>query len=198
MPQFTKAAIINTFIDLLNKYPLNKITVKDIVDSCGINRSTFYYYFQDIYTLLVEMFDSETSKVLMDNDELISWNDAFLHSMAFARQNKKAIYHIYNSLNRKYLDKYLYSVIEHYLNLYLHAVTKDYNVKEDDIALVTEVYKFSLVGMIYSWLEHGMDKEFDEISTHMYELLGDNLKYDLIRTDPDYCVTTTVSRKSDI
>ena len=48
MPTFTKAAIKATFISLLNKKPLNKITVKEIVEECGINRNSFYYHFDDI------------------------------------------------------------------------------------------------------------------------------------------------------
>ena len=31
---------------------MDKITVKDIVEECGINRNTFYYYFADIYDLI--------------------------------------------------------------------------------------------------------------------------------------------------
>lgn len=43
MAQFTKQAIINSFLKLLEETPLDKITVKDIVEDCGINRNTFYY-----------------------------------------------------------------------------------------------------------------------------------------------------------
>lgn len=48
----TKAAIIEMFWQLLDKKPYSKITVKDIVTGCQINRNTFYYYFQDIPDLL--------------------------------------------------------------------------------------------------------------------------------------------------
>ena len=44
----TREAIINAFTQLLDERPLNKITVKDIVARCDINRNTFYYYFPDI------------------------------------------------------------------------------------------------------------------------------------------------------
>ena len=53
MAQFTRTAIVNSFIRLLNEKPLDKITVKDIVDDCGVNRNTFYYHFQDIYAYSV-------------------------------------------------------------------------------------------------------------------------------------------------
>lgn len=55
MPSFTKKAIIETFLLLASKKSLEKITVRDIVDACGVNRNTFYYYFQDIYAVLEDI-----------------------------------------------------------------------------------------------------------------------------------------------
>ena len=45
MPNFTQKAIKESFIKLLNEKPLHQITVKDIVEDCGVNRNTFYYHF---------------------------------------------------------------------------------------------------------------------------------------------------------
>ena len=45
MANFTKKAIKDTFISLLKTKPFNQITVKDIVDECGVNRNTFYYHY---------------------------------------------------------------------------------------------------------------------------------------------------------
>lgn len=39
MPSFTKKAIKEAFIKLLEQYPLKQISVKDIVEECGINRN---------------------------------------------------------------------------------------------------------------------------------------------------------------
>lgn len=58
MPSFTKKAILESFLHLLGKKPIDKITVRDIVDDCGINRNTFYYYFQDIYAVLEDLIHS--------------------------------------------------------------------------------------------------------------------------------------------
>ena len=55
MPSFTKKAIVESFLRIIGKKPLEKITVRDVVDDCGINRNTFYYYFQDIYAVLEEI-----------------------------------------------------------------------------------------------------------------------------------------------
>ena len=41
LPNFTRDAIIRSFLGLLNEKPVNHITVKDIVEDCGINRNSF-------------------------------------------------------------------------------------------------------------------------------------------------------------
>lgn len=63
MPSFTKRAIIESFLRIASKKPLDKITVRDIVDDCGVNRNTFYYYFQDIYAVLEEICQSGVERV---------------------------------------------------------------------------------------------------------------------------------------
>lgn len=45
MANFTKQAIKASFLKLLNQQPLSKISVRDIVEDCGINRNSFYYHF---------------------------------------------------------------------------------------------------------------------------------------------------------
>lgn len=52
LANFTQKAIRASFIKLLNQKPLSQITIKDIVDDCGVNRNTFYYYFQDLPDLV--------------------------------------------------------------------------------------------------------------------------------------------------
>ena len=42
MSDLTKRALEQSLKNLLLKKPLNKITVADIADDCGINRMTFY------------------------------------------------------------------------------------------------------------------------------------------------------------
>ena len=56
MPSFTKQAIVEAFLKLAARRQLARITVKDVVDACRINRNTFYYYFKDIYNVAEEVF----------------------------------------------------------------------------------------------------------------------------------------------
>ena len=53
MSQITKQALGDALRHFLAQKPLNKITISDLTDHCGISRMTFYYHFEDIYDLVI-------------------------------------------------------------------------------------------------------------------------------------------------
>ena len=64
MANFTKKAIEASFIKLLTERPISQITVKDIVTDCGINRNTFYYYFEDIPKLIETIVEEDAAAII--------------------------------------------------------------------------------------------------------------------------------------
>jgi len=52
MREFTTRAIMDAFWLLYREKPMDKITVKAICEKAGCNRSTFYEYFTDSYSVL--------------------------------------------------------------------------------------------------------------------------------------------------
>ena len=47
----TKRAIKNAFLILRAQKPIEKITIRELCAAAGVNRSTFYLHYQDIYDL---------------------------------------------------------------------------------------------------------------------------------------------------
>lgn len=47
----TKRSIINAFLELRTKKPIEKITVKELSEMAFINKATFYLHYNDIYDL---------------------------------------------------------------------------------------------------------------------------------------------------
>lgn len=64
--QRTKSSIINAFIQLRAKKPLEKITVKELAELAYINKATFYTYYQDIYDLSEQLEDEAITNILND------------------------------------------------------------------------------------------------------------------------------------
>lgn len=181
MSQFTKKAIKDSFVKLLNNRPLDKITVKDIVEDCGINRNTFYYYYQDIYALLEDIFETEAKTTMDAHKEYDSWQEGIIQSTAFALQNKKAIYHIYNSINRDKLERYLYSISKDLMIRFVQQQAQGLSVSEEDIRLVAVFYKHAVVGIIMEWLQRGMKDEPETVIRRLGQLFDGNIRHVLAR-----------------
>lgn len=159
MASFTEKAIVETFVKILNEKPVDKITVKELIDTCEINRSTFYYYFADIYDLIDKIFEDETAKFLDEHMEYDSWAEGVKAAMAFAIENKRAIFHIYKSVSRERLERYISTVLDSALMGVVHSQCGAENASEQNVRLVSDIYKYTLIGLIFKWLEEGMTAE---------------------------------------
>lgn len=62
MAKFNEKAIMDCFLNMLKRKNIDRVTVTDICEECGINRNTFYYYFSDIYDVLDSVLIEETEK----------------------------------------------------------------------------------------------------------------------------------------
>lgn len=91
IPNFTKQAIKASFIKLLNEKPLNKISVRDIVEDCGINRNSFYYHFHDIPSLIEEIVMEEADMIIQKYPSIHSLNECVNVAFHFTLENKKAV-----------------------------------------------------------------------------------------------------------
>ena len=75
MASSTKEALGNALKQMLAVKPIDKITVKDLVEVCGVNRQTFYYHFDDVYDLLEWVFEEDTNKALPHEIRYEMWRD---------------------------------------------------------------------------------------------------------------------------
>ena len=64
MAHFTQKAILQTFQQMLEEMPFDKITVSAIVSRCEISSNTFYYHYRDIYDLLDAWLSEQENAVL--------------------------------------------------------------------------------------------------------------------------------------
>lgn len=155
----TKEAIVDAFGELLTERPLNKITVKDIVDRCGINRNTFYYHFEGIPSLMEQTVKSMTDQIIQAHSKFGSPMDCIAPFVQYCTDNKKAILHIYRSVQREVFLNYLNRAAMYIVSQYVQATTaglfpSESHAKERN--LLIRYYKCTLVGGLLDWLDTGM------------------------------------------
>ena len=156
MAGFAKKAIRDSFIKLLNERPLSQITVRDIVDACGVNRNTFYYYFQDIPQLVETIINEDANRVIQEHPSIESVEDCLNAAIRFALENRKAVLHIYHSINRDIYEQYQWRVCEHAVTTYVDGILAGRTVAEPDRKLMIDYLKCMCFGFVVGWLETGM------------------------------------------
>lgn len=166
VPNFTKKAIKESFMELLNERPLNKISVRDIVERCGINRNSFYYHFQDIPALLEELITEVFDNLLDEYPDLTDIDECFSAGFNYILKNKKAMLHIYTSLNRDMFEKSLMQFCGYVVDTYIDSALKDKNVAETEKIIIKKFFKCTLFGAYIDWLASGMpENAINEVKT---------------------------------
>ncbi len=88
MSHLTKLAIAQSSKNLLQQKPLNKITISEIAEGCGINRMTFYYHFKDIYDLVEWICQEDVRAILQKNSGYTTWQQGLLQIFAAVQENR--------------------------------------------------------------------------------------------------------------
>lgn len=170
MTNLTKDLIKKTFVSLLERMPLTQITVKMIVEECGINRNSFYYHYQDLPALIEEMVREEADGIIKDYPNIESIETALLAVTDFASKNKKAILHIYNSVNRDIFERYLWEVCDHVVESYGQTLMRERQIDEFDKEIIHLFYKSECFGLVINWLDRKMDPDVQKMITRFCEL----------------------------
>lgn len=160
MANFTKKAIKDTFISLLKIKPFNQITVKDIVDECGVNRNTFYYHYEDINDLLENVINEETNILLKKYPTIDSIDTAIEVAIKYVLENKKTILNIYNHLDRNIYERFIMNTCEYTVSSLINSITKELNIDEKNKKFLINFVKCQFFGFCIDWLSRNLDEEY--------------------------------------
>lgn len=176
MPPFAKREIKNSFIKLLTERPISQITVKDIVEDCGVNRNSFYYHFQDIPSLLEEIIVEMTAKVIENLPEESTFEEKVTAALEEINLNKRMIYHIYGSSNREFYEKQLMKICDYVTRTYI--LSRDYSEKftSKDLEFVISYLKCELFGQLIDWLNHDMSYDIVEHSRILCRMFAGSMR----------------------
>jgi len=179
MSQITKFAIEEAFKKQLETKSIDKITISDITDLCGINRMTFYYHFKDIYDLIQWSFAQEANKAINGKKTYETWQDGFLEIFNAILDNKVLIESVYHSARREQIQIYLYDITYNFLIGVVQEESFGMEVKEADKKFIADFYKCAFVGVILEWINDGMKQDPKIIIDRLSALIQGTFKQSL-------------------
>jgi Transcriptional regulator len=169
---------------MLLKKPLNKITIADIAEDCGINRMTFYYHFKDIYDLVEWSCVEDAAKALDGKKTYDTWQQGFLQIFQAVLDNKPFIQNVYQSVSREQIEIYLYTLTRNLLIGVIEEKAVGMEVQDADKEFIADFYKFAFVGIMLDWIKNGMRKDPQQIIDRLSILIDG----DITRALNKYCM----------
>ena len=153
MASTTKESLGAALKQMLTVKPIDKITVKDLVEICGVNRQTFYYHFDDVYDLLEWVFEEDANRVLPSEVVYEHWRDDVMMFFKYLADNSVFALNIYNSNSRIYMLRYFKRRLQGCIRSFAIIVSEGKNIDRTDFEFVVEFYANGIVGLISQWLD---------------------------------------------
>lgn len=177
MTDFTKEAIKEAFKKLLAEKPVDKITVKEICNSCGVHKNTFYYHFRDIPQLIEVILIEYADDFIAKYPDVSSLEDCLSAVILFLQQNNLIIKHLSSTNNMYLLSKYLWNICEHVTKEYIDIIIPASAMEENERGLLIHSIKCELFGYASDWLMNGkIDERYYNVRK-MLELKKEALQY---------------------
>ena len=175
MSQFTKRALEDSLKHLLLKKPLNKITINDIAEDCGINRMTFYYHFKDIYDLVEWVCLEDARRALDGKSSYDTWQQGFVQIFQAVQENKPFVMNVYRCVSREQVERYLTPLTDDLLMGVINELSATMVVRDEDKACIARVYSYAVVGLMLDWIKDDMRGDPEKLVARFALVIHDDL-----------------------
>ena len=156
MASSTKKALAAALKKMMEVKPIDKVTIKDLVEQCGVNRQTFYYHFDDVYDLMEWIFEEDANAALPQKVIYENWSEDVVKWFKYLKDNSSFVLNVYNSNSRLYMLRYIRSRLEECVRSFTDIVSADRNLDKQDYEFIVSLYTECVVGAISRWLDYGM------------------------------------------
>lgn len=180
MSALTKQAIFSSFLKFLEEKPFEKITVKDIVDDCKINRKTFYYYFSDIYAMADEMFRTRIDEIRKAySPEEHTWDDIIMEACDYMHKNKAVTLRVFRSIGFEKMNDIIFETCRECIPEFMKKTAQGLSVKEEDMNLLLDYSSATVSGVVTRWLRDGMKTVPQEMIERFKKIVSGTMRLSL-------------------
>lgn len=175
-----KILLADSFKELVQEKPVEKITIKEIADRAGVIRVTFYNHFQDKYELLEWICREE----VVNPARILLWNGMEKEAMTFMFTNILKNKEFYIQVAKLEGQNSFSSIVEHcfteiivdYIKEHASSGEKKYkNLRPEWIA---EFYSQGMSFVLLAWIKNGMVETPAEM-VDMYQFIASHSMMDL-------------------
>lgn len=177
----TKHALAVALKELMAQRPLDKITIHDLTERCGIRRQNFYYHFEDVYDLLCWMFQEEAVSLLQQHEGTLLWQEGLLQLFRYIEANRAVCLCALRSVGREHLKRFFEADTHAIIHRTVEQIGTEVGalragVTEEEVSLMTHLYVVTFAGLLESWLTGEIDRTPEELVAFADQFLQDHIR----------------------
>lgn len=164
----TKEILAESFRELAQEKPIDKITVKDIVQNCGYSQATFYRQFKDKYDLIMWEHLHRVSNIMNRGQDQSSWKQTLTDGAKSFYEEREYFTNLLRHTGGhdsfiRYMTDINYSELKRYI--FQHTGQNSLDEMTD---LYVRLYVYGTVTLTCEWILGGC-KESPETIAKVYE-----------------------------
>lgn len=188
----TRQALAAALKELMAQKPLDKITIRDLTERCGIRRQNFYYHFENVYDLMRWMFHEETLSLLEKHEGALLWQEGLLQLFYYLEENRAVCLCALRSVGQDVLKQFFQSDIRAVIYRTVEQVGTEIGALAPgappvDTAMLTDFYTIALTGIVEGWLLGEIDRTPEQLIEFAGQLLQDQIRGAKLRLSADQC-----------
>lgn len=167
-----KEMIADAFIELAKKKEIDKITVKNLVDHCGISRQSFYYHFQDIFEVIEWQICRMEEEVSGACRNAGSVEEAIKIMIRCFEENMDIIERFQESQKRTFIERTVIDSLQDRMLKKVREVVIDrpIRISSSDAEAVFQFCTFGITGLIMRYCKSG-SSNVDELVRQILMIL---------------------------
>ncbi len=170
----TKYRLAASVKECMKSTPVDRITVKDIVEGAGVARQTFYRNFLDKYDLINWYFDRLVLACFEEIGVSHTVEESLTQKLVFIQEEKSFFMGAFRSEDHNSLKEHDFELI---LGFYQELIArKTSGPMTEDIRFLLEMYCQGSVYMTVKWIMGGMKEKPEEVARKLVEAMPPKLE----------------------
>ena len=175
MTESTKKSLAEALKECCRHKSFSKISIQDITKQCGLNRQTFYYHFEDKFTLLEWIYYEEGFRELQKNITFENWHIHMEKQLEVMKSERD----FYENTIRSYPVAFQKGLFEILCTLFEQAITSldgSSKLNQQEIEYYSRFYSYGMCGLIMDWVNTGMKTDPHQLAMKIRKLADDSEK----------------------
>lgn len=182
--RLTRQNLTDAFWQLFLKKKIEKITVKEVCDLAGYNRSTFYVYFKDVYEILEEIENriitaEEFKNVILD--QVLGGQDKKEILKSMLQLFEHNIKYLPILLSEKGDPRFRQKLLKKLLPVFVSAFPDLTPAELTEVKYIMEYQSAAVLSTIAKWYLNGKDIPLEQFVQILYSITANGIQKELLK-----------------